>query len=332
MQIKSGQLAVITGGGSGIGRALALELAREGVHLALCDLSESALSQSRAQCLAAAPAGARVSIFKADVSDEQQLLAFRDAVMREHDTDHIELLFNNAGIGGGGSFVQGERAEWERTFSVCWQGVYLGARVFMPMLIASQQGCIINVSSANGFWASLGPGIAHTAYCAAKFAVRGFTEALITDLKMHAPHVSCAVVMPGYIGTSIALNSSHVHGHGDLRELPAERVAAVRKRLQLAGGRGEGLSDDQIRKMLHQRGIDFRDGAPTSAQQAAQIILDGVRAGRWRILVGEDAVALDAKVRANPERAYDDDFNGLLIQPLRRSVAPGNPGDKESSR
>ena len=319
MKIEAGQLAVITGGGNGIGRALALQLAQTGVHLALCDLSEQALADSRAQCLAVAPAGTRISTFKADVSDEQQLLAFRDAVMREHGTDHIELLFNNAGIGGGGSFLHGDRAEWERTFSVCWQGVYLGARVFMPMLIASQRGCIINVSSANGFWASLGPGISHTAYSAAKFAVKGFTEALITDLKMNAPHVSCAVVMPGHIGTSIALNSSHVHGHGDLRELPAERVAAVRERLQRAGGRGEGMSDEQIRQMLHQRGVDFRDGAPTTAEQAAVIILDGVRAGRWRILVGDDAVALDAKVRAEPERAYDDDFNGVLIRPLRQN-------------
>ncbi len=319
MQIESGQLAVITGGGNGIGRALATQLAQAGVHLALCDLSEQALAESCAQCLAVAPAGTRVSTFKADVSDEQQLLAFRDAVMREHGTDHIELLFNNAGIGGGGSFVHGDRAEWERTFSVCWQGVYLGARVFMPMLIASKRGCIVNVSSANGFWASLGPGISHTAYSAAKFAVKGFTEALITDLKMNAPHVSCAVVMPGHIGTSIALNSSHVHGHGDLRELPAERVAAVRERLQRAGGRGEGMSDEQIRQMLHQRGVDFRDGAPTTAEQAAAIILDGVRAGRWRILVGDDAVALDAKVRAEPERAYDDDFNGVLIRSFRQN-------------
>ena len=302
MNIQSGQIAVITGGGSGIGRALALQLTAAGVHVAMCDVSAAAMAESRALCLAQAPAGTRVSTWVADVSQEAQVLAFRDAVMAEQHTAHIHLLFNNAGTAGGGGFVNGNRAEWERTFGVDWFGVYFGARAFMPLLVASPQGCIVNVSSINGFWATLGPGVPHTAYSAAKFAVKGFTEALINDLRVNAPHVSCALVMPGYVGTSIALNTY------DAMKMSAAQVAVVRARMVKGGAPVAELPDDAIRQLLHQRAIDFRDKAPTTAEQAATIILDGVRAGRWRILVGDDAHRLDAMVRSDPENAYEDAF------------------------
>ena len=105
-----------------------------------------------------------------------------------------------------------------RTFNICWGGVYLGTRAFMPMLLASSEGHIVNTSSVNGFWASLGLGIPHTAYSAAKFAVKGFTEALITDFRLNAPHLRASVVMPGHIGTSIVINSGKVLGR-DPKEL-----------------------------------------------------------------------------------------------------------------
>ena len=162
MQIEPGQLAVITGGGTGIGRALARQLSAAGVHLALCDISAAHMAETQALCLAGAPAGTRVSTCVADVSQEPAVLAFRDAVCAEHHTDHIHLLFNNAGTAGGGAFVNGNRADWERTFNIDWFGVYYMARAFMPLLVASPVGCIINVSSVNGFWASLGPGVPHT--------------------------------------------------------------------------------------------------------------------------------------------------------------------------
>ena len=97
---------------------------------------------------------------------------------REQDIDHIHLLFNNAGIGGGPSFVTSTRDEWEKTFNVCWYGVYYATRAFLPMLLKAREAHIVNTSSVNGFWASLGPTRAHTAYPAAKFAVKGFTEGL----------------------------------------------------------------------------------------------------------------------------------------------------------
>jgi NAD(P)-dependent dehydrogenase (short-subunit alcohol dehydrogenase family) len=302
MNIQSGQIAVVTGGGTGMGRALCRQLSAAGVHVALCDVSAAAMAETRSLCLAQAPAGTRVTTCLADVSQEAQVLAFRDAVIAEHRTQHINLLFNNAGIAGGGSFVNGNRADWERTFGVDWFGVYHGARAFMPLLVASSAGCVINVSSVNGFWASLGPGVPHTAYSAAKFAVKGFTEALINDLRANAPHLSCVLVMPGHVGTSIALNTY------DAMKMSAAQVALVRSRMVKGGAAVADLPDDAIRQLLHQRAIDFRDNAPTTAEQAATTILDGVRAGKWRILVGDDAQRLDVMVRENPEGAYDDRF------------------------
>jgi NAD(P)-dependent dehydrogenase (short-subunit alcohol dehydrogenase family) len=302
------RIAVVTGGGTGMGRELCIALASEGCHVAMCDVSEANMAETKRLAGAVAPDDLRITTHLCDVSDESQVLAFRDAVMADHATDHVHLVFNNAGIGGGGAFVDGDRAEWERTFGVCWYGVYFGCRAFLPLLVNAEEGHVINTSSVNGFWATIGTTVSHTAYCAAKFAVKGFTEALITDLANNAPHVKASVVMPGHIGTSIALNTSKVLGKHSALEMSAEEVAAVRQRLMAAGMPVGNLPDDDIRAAMHQRAVDFRDKAPTTAAQAAQIILNGVREGRWRILVGDDAVRLDQFVREDPENAYTDDF------------------------
>ena len=304
-------MAVVTGGGSGMGRELVRQLSSAGCHVATCDISADALAETLALCEADAPPGTRITTFVADVADESAVLAFAAAVAAEHHTAHINLLFNNAGIGGGGSFVLDERADWERTFNICWGGVYLGTRAFMPMLLASEEGHVVNTSSINGFWASLGLGIAHTAYSTAKFAVKGFTEALITDFRLNAPHLRASVVMPGHIGTSIVINSGKVLGR-EPKELTTEQIAELRTRLERAGIDVGGASDEDLRLGMQLRGEMFRDNAPTSAAQAAAAILDGVRAGEWRILVGDDAVALDGLVRERPGEAYEQSFVELL--------------------
>ncbi len=306
------KLAVITGGGTGMGRELARQLSAEGCHVAMCDVLSENMVETRRLCEAGAPAGVRVTTHPCDVSKEAEVIAFRDAVLAHHQTDHINLLFNNAGIGGGGSILHDERADWERTFNVCWYGVYYGTRVFLPLLVASDEGYIVNTSSVNGFWACLGPDTAHTAYSAAKFAVKGFTEALVVELRAEAPHVKAAVVMPGHIGTSIVINSSKVLGKGDALDLPAKDVARLRDQLVKRGLPVADLPDDQIRVVMQQVGIGFRDMAPTTAVEAAQIILDGVRNDEWRILVGEDAKALDRLVRESPENAYEQSFMQAL--------------------
>jgi NAD(P)-dependent dehydrogenase (short-subunit alcohol dehydrogenase family) len=308
MKEFAGRLAVVTGAGSGMGRDLALQLAGEGCRLALCDVSTENVEAAAAACRAAGPADLTVTAHRCDVAEEAQVIAFRDQVLEQHDTDHVHLLFNNAGIGGGGSFLTDERTEWERTFGVCWFGVYYCSRAFVPLLVAAEEGHVINTSSVNGFWASLGPGVPHTAYSAAKFAVKGFSEALINDLRVNAPHVAVSVVMPGHIGTGIARNTVKLLRGHEPGELSAAEVAQARTRMVAMGLPVDNVPDDHIRAALRQQAEDFRDKAPLTAAQAARIILDGVRDGRWRILVGQDAEALDAAVRADPERAYEPEF------------------------
>jgi NAD(P)-dependent dehydrogenase (short-subunit alcohol dehydrogenase family) len=233
------------------------------------------------------------------------VLRFRDDLLEAHGGDHVDLVFSNAGIGGGASFVADSREEWERTFAVDWWGVYYCARVFLPLLIASGDGVLVNTSSVNGFWAALGPGVPNTAYSTAKFAVRGFSEALIEDLRVNAPHVRVALVMPGHVGTDILVNTRRAHGMPGPEDLSDAKLADARARLTDAGLLAEGSSDHQVRQRLAQLESGWRDQAPVSPAQAAATILDGVRSGAWRILVGEDAKTIDAAVRAKPEATYD---------------------------
>jgi NAD(P)-dependent dehydrogenase (short-subunit alcohol dehydrogenase family) len=305
-----GRIAVVTGGGSGMGRELVVQLAAEGCSVATCDVHEDALAETAELALKDAPNTVKVSTHICDVSSEEQVVRVRDEVVAQHETDHINLLFNNAGIGGGGSFLLSDREEWERTFGVDWGGVYNCTRAFLPLLVASDAGYLVNTSSVNGFWASLGPNIPHTAYSAAKFAVKGFTEALITDLRLNAPHVKVAVVMPGHIGTNIVSNSRRIHGGAEPGEMSSLELDVVRGEMARRGLVGE-MSDEQVRQVVELMGEMFRNNAPLSAAQAATIILDGVRAEKWRILVGEDARQLDANVRSDPENAYEGDFLGL---------------------
>ena len=309
MDSFGGKFAVVTGGGSGMGRELVRQLAAAGCSVATCDWHADAVAETAALAQADVSPGVRVTGHVCDVSDEAQVLRFRDELLAEHGSDHIDLMISNAGIGGGGSFVNDSRHDWERTFAVDWYGVYYCARAFLPLLIASGDGVLVNTSSVNGIWASLGPGRPNTAYSAAKFAVRGFSEALIEDLRSNAPQVRVAVVIPGHVGTDIVANSLRAHGKEPERMTDAEVEELIppdaRAGLIGAGMLPEDASADDLRQFLIRAGHDFRDKAPVSAAQAATIILDGVRTGIWRILVGKDANMIDAAVRAKPEAAYD---------------------------
>lgn len=299
-----GRVAVVTGGGTGMGRELVRQLTADGCDVATCDVIEENLIDTAALCASAGHPG-QVLTHVADVSEEVDVLAFRDAVAAWR--PHVNLLFNNAGIGGGGSIIEDDREQWEKTFAVCWYGVYYNTRAFLPLLLKSDAGHVVNTSSVNGFWASLGPNIPHTAYSSAKFAVKGFTEALITDFRINAPHLRASVVMPGHIGTSIAINSRKLLGQ-DPKEMTENQVAQVRARMAKSGLDLSGASDEDIRLGIQAQGEAFRDQAPTSAAQAATIILDAVKRGDWRVLVGDDAVILDEMVREIPTDAYLPDF------------------------
>ncbi len=308
METFEGRIAVVTGGGTGMGRELARQLSAAGCDVAICDVSAENMAQTKALCEAGAPQGTRITTHVADVSEEDQMLRFAKEVGEQHQTDKIHLLFNNAGVGGGGSLFTTPRGEWEKTFNVCWSGVYFGVRSFLPMMMKADAGHIVNTSSVNGFWASIGPGIPHTAYAAAKFAVKGFTEALMTDLAVNAPHIKASVVMPGHIGTEIVTNSRKIlSGHGADALTDAEFEQA-RGRLAGMGMDVSKLTREDVGKIIEERARRFRDDAPMTAEAAANVILTGVKEGRWRILVGDDAHRLDEIVREDPEHAYDPDF------------------------
>jgi NAD(P)-dependent dehydrogenase (short-subunit alcohol dehydrogenase family) len=309
MKELSGRIAIVTGGGSGMGRELVRQLVVEGCTVAMCDVSARGLAETERLCAATTiPQGVRLTSHVADVSNEADVLRFRDELQAQHATDRIHLLFNNAGISGGGSLVVDSREQWERTFNICWGGVYLCTRAFLPLLQVADEAHIVNTSSINGFWASVGPDVPHTSYSAAKFAVKGFTEALIADFRVNAPHIKVSVVMPGHIGTGIRVNSLKVQANTDSDEPDAAQIAMARARLRSMGKDTSAMSDAEIKAMLAERAKRFVADAPTSAAKAAIIILDGVKADKLRILVGQDAHLIDGMVRQNPDQAYDEDF------------------------
>lgn len=259
------RVAVVSGGASGIGRELLHQLVRRGTHVAACDIDRDGLEAAVRRARAINP-DVRVTAHVHDVAEETSVVRFAKEVAKLHASPAIHLLFNNAGIVGGTSFVVGQRDEWERTFAVSWFGTYYCTRAFLPMLIAADQGVIVNTSSVSGVWASLGAGSPHTAYSSAKFAVRGFTESLLVDLRAHAPHVSAVLVMPGHVRSGMP---------------------------------GPPRSWRRALKSL------FSDYEPVSSKQAAEAILNAVGEGHWRVVIGQDAEAVDQRVRADPWTAYD---------------------------
>ena len=304
MENFKNKIAVVTGGGTGMGRELVRQLASEGCHVAMCDVIEENMIETFETVSKESP---DITITKhiCDVADEDQVMNFKNEVLDQQDTETINLLFNNAGIGGGGSFVAGPVEEWERCFAVCWYGVYYCSRAFMQHIVDSDEGHIINTSSVNGFWATLN-GVPHTSYSAAKFAVKGFSEALIDDFRVNAPHVGVSVVMPGHIGTSIAENTGKILGG----ERSDEDYEKVKENMIKMGMPVHNFSVEQIKEQIKENAEAFKNNAPTSSEQAAEIILSAVKKKEWRVLVGEDAKAIDQWVRNDPVDAYEINFNG----------------------
>lgn len=312
MQTFNGKLAVVTGAGSGIGREVAIQLAQQGAILALGDINNAGLEQTKQLCEQASGQSNLITLHCCDVSNQEKVFDFKQAVVDAHQCDSIDLLFNIAGVGGAASFLNDSQTEWERTFNVCWYGVYYCTRAFMPLLVESEASHLINMSSINGVWPCNGPTDPNTAYSAAKFAVRGFTEALVVDLNLNAPHVKVSVVMPGHVGTPIISNSIAFHGKPTPEAMTDKEIDAVRKRFMQQGVPEDQLDDETVRRELQDIIARFAQSAPLNAAQAAEIILDGVKAQKWRILVGEDAKLIDKSVREQPELAYSPEFMSLI--------------------
>ena len=192
-----GKLALITGAGSGIGRETALLCARRGANLAICDLNSAGLAETEAE---ARRLGSDVLASTVDVSDREQMLAFAAAV---HDrVDAVDLLVNNAGVGLGATFLETPLEDWEWIVPINLMGVVHGCHMFVPAMVErGRGGHVVNLSSAAGYFAN--PSLA--AYSATKFAVRGLSEALRTELRPAGIGVSA--VCPGLINTPITRNS-----------------------------------------------------------------------------------------------------------------------------
>jgi NAD(P)-dependent dehydrogenase (short-subunit alcohol dehydrogenase family) len=317
----TGKLAVVTGGGSGIGRELVRQLAAQGCSVAACDLNPDSVAVTAATVWAAAPPGVAVTSHVCDVSDETEVLRFRDELLEQHASDHVDLVFANAGISGGGSFVKDSREEWERTFAINWWGVYFCARAFVPLLIASGDGVLVNISSVAGFWATAGAGAPITAYSTSEFAIKGFSEALIEDLRSNAPQVRIVVAMPGVVNTDIYANSRRALGQPAWDQLSDAQLLELipqdtRAALISMGLLAEDFSADDLRLAIPRLKAEFIEDKGFTAAQAATIILDGVRSGAWRILVGEEAKMLDAQVRANPEAPFNYENYAEMYGPL----------------
>ncbi|KAI9003863.1 putative short-chain dehydrogenase [Hyaloraphidium curvatum] len=270
MKSFADKLAVISGGGSGMGKELAVQLAREGCAVAFCDVRPESLDGTIKACKEANP-NVKVTGHVVDVTKEADWLRFKDEVLTQHDAKVVHLLVCQAGIGGATSMFTTPREEWESVFDVSWKGVYFGNRTFLPLLKAAPEAHVVNTSSAAAIWST------GTSYSAAKGAIRHFTEALVMDCRANAPHIGVSVVMPGHIATGIRRNSPKVTGY-----------------------QGPGNGEDASKK--------FEETAPMTAAQAANVILDAVREKRWRVLVGEDAKVLDAMVRESPEEVYERTF------------------------
>lgn len=249
-----GKVAVVTGAGSGIGQALAIELGRSGAMLAISDVDTNGLAATEERLKAIS---APVKADRLDVTEREAFALYADAVKEHYGT--VNQIYNNAGISFMGSIEASQFKDIERVMDVDFWGVVNGTKVFLPHLIASGDGHVINVSSVFGLLAVPGQG----AYNAAKFAVRGFTEALRQEMLVAGHPVKVTCVHPGGIKTAIARNSAAV----------------------------EGLDQEELAKYFDKR------LASTSAQKAARVILDGVRKNKARVLVGNDAKALDLLAR-----------------------------------
>ncbi len=314
MKDFAGKIAVITGGGTGMGRELARQLVAEGCNVAMCDVSAEAMAETKRLCeVERLPQGLRVTTHVADVSIEDQLIRFRDELIEQQATDRIHLLFNNAGIGGGGSLFTNSREQWERTFNICWGGVYLGVRTFLPLLLKADEGHIINTSSVNGFWASVGLGVSHTAYSCRQIRgegiYRGADHGFAAERAAHQMLGGDARPYRHLDRVQFAQGAERLRSSSTPNE-----IMQTRQRLNGMGIDTSALSDDQIQQIAIERAQKFHDDAPTTAAQAAKIILDGVKADRWRILVGDDAHALDERVRQAPEKAYTAEFYQSLAE------------------
>jgi NAD(P)-dependent dehydrogenase (short-subunit alcohol dehydrogenase family) len=262
----AGKVAVVTGAGSGIGRALAGELAARGARVAISDVNAEGLA---ATARTLRHGGAEVHDQLVDVGDRAAVEGHATAVAECFGVVH--QIYNNAGIALSRTVLESDWEDYDRVLAVNLWGVIHGTKAFLPHLVASGDGHVVNVSSLNGYMAQS----EMTHYCTSKFAVRGFTESLRMELLANGAPVRVSVVHPGGVRTDIA--------DAALRDAKARGLPVTEE-------------DERRRRAYTEKLLRM------PAAEAARIVVDGVEKGRARILVGRDARAVDALVRLLPER------------------------------
>jgi butyryl-CoA dehydrogenase len=250
----NGRVAAITGAGSGIGRALANALVRQGSHLALSDIDDAGLAETAAQCEGF---GVKVTSEHVDVADRGAVYAWADHVVAEH--GKVNLIINNAGVALGATVESMSYEDFEWLMNINFWGVVYGTKAFLPHLKRSGEGHVVNLSSVFGLISVP----SQSAYNAAKFAVRGFTDTLRMELDAENANVSVTTIHPGGIKTSIVRNARM---DASLRDTAGDPEKAAR---------------------------DLERAFITSPEKAAEQILTAVRRDRRRALIGPDAKAID---------------------------------------
>ena len=261
MRDYANAVAVITGAGSGIGRALALQLASEGAHVAISDFNQDGLDET-AQMLEAFDVKVRADYL--DVTDKAAVFAYAQAINAHF--GHVNLVINNAGAALAGDFAKSSMDDFKWQMDVNFWGVAYGTKAFLPILEQAEWGHIVNISSIFGIIANPG----NSAYNASKFAVRGMTEALRIELDAAGSSVSCTCVHPGGVKTNIARTARMVNTNDPGAKTPDE------------------LADN------------FDKVARSTPEKAAKIILKAAAKNKRRVLVGGDAWLLDKIQRLMP--------------------------------
>ena len=270
------KVAVITGAGSGMGRYLAILLAKDGADVCICDVNEKTLGETLAMLR---KFNISVSSHLLDVSDKESIEALPQKVIDQH--GKVDLVFNNAGVTAGAHFKDMDENNWDWVMGINFNGVVNSTRAFIPHMINNSEAAIVNTSSIFGMVAVPG----QTVYHATKFAVRGFTESLALEMKQTNPNLQIHCVHPGHIGTNIAATA---------------RMS------------DEDFNDNETRpsifsknapKTQQEMGELFREGG-MHPSKAAKIILNGVKKNKSRIFIGLDARLLDLSQRLFPKHYH----------------------------
>ena len=279
------KVAVITGAGSGMGRYLAILLARDGADVCVCDVNEKTLNET---VIMLRKYNVSVSSHLLDVSDKESIEALPQKVIDEH--GKVDLVFNNAGVGSGSYFQDMNKDNWDWVMGINFEGVVNSTRAFIPHMINNSEAAIVNTSSIFGMVAIPGQSVYH----ATKFAVRGFTESLALEMKQTNPNLQIHCVHPGHIGTNIATSA----------RISDEDFDKTQARMS--------IFNRNPPKTKQEMGELFKEGG-MHPSKAAKIILDGVKKNNSRIFVGLDAKLLDLSQRLFPKHYHK---TWLLFIPL----------------